>query len=84
MNTRRKSDFRRGLDSDPLTSPTVVESCLAHQHRSAAKVVAALAVSVDDCVELLAMLGLEAGSVGPDAELSVSRDLRTQTWVRAK
>jgi hypothetical protein len=36
-------------------------SNIIDQHRRAAKVVAALSVNIDDCIELLAMLGLDAG-----------------------
>jgi hypothetical protein len=36
------------------------DSRIVDQHRRAAKVVAALSENLDDCIELLAMLGLDA------------------------
>jgi hypothetical protein len=66
-----------GFGVEVLSLATSTDSRIADQNRSAARVVAALAVDLDDCIELLAMLGLTAttNQIGPvEAKAKYARE----------
>jgi len=60
VTSSRSHRRQHGFGVDVLSRSAPGDSRTADQHRRAAKVVAALAVDLDDCRELLAMLGLSA------------------------